>query len=140
MGRRCAMAGCGRFVAAGETWCGRHLAEELTGDEREATREGSGFRQRLEAASYRTLLGEALGTVLTEAASERSLVDEIGALRVTLARLLVEEDDVGRLATNVARVAAVAVQAARAQAAITTERPEDVAASVVRTLEELGKG
>ncbi len=94
----------------------------------------------MEAASYRNLLGEALGTVLSEAASERSLVDEIGALRVTLARLLVEEDDIGRLATNVARVAAVAVQAARAQAAITTERPEDVAASVVRTLEELGKG
>ena len=127
-------------MAAGETWCARHLAEELTRDEREATREESGFRQRLELASYRDLLGEALGTVLTEAASERSLVDEIGALRVTLARLLVEEDDVGRLATNVARVAAVAVQAARAQAAITTERPEDVAASVVRTLEELGKG
>ncbi len=140
MGRRCAMPGCGRFVAAGETWCGRHLAEDAVEDAVSSADEGTGFRRRLEAASYRELLGEALGTVLAEAASERSLVNEIGALRVTLARLLVEEDDVGRLATNVARVAAVAVLAARAQAAIATERPEDVAAAVVRTLEELGKG
>lgn len=127
-------------MAAGETWCGRHLAEDEFGAEGAFASEESGFRRRLEAASYHALLGEALGTVLAEAASERSLVDEIGALRVTLARLLVEEDDVGRLATNVARVAAVAVQAARAQAAIGAERPEDVAAAVVRTLEELGKG
>jgi len=39
-----------------------------------------------------------------------------------------------------ARVAAVAVQAARVQSALGMERPEDVAAEIVRTLEELGKG
>lgn len=134
-GRRCEQPGCGRFVRAGAAWCARHREVDD-----EAAAPGSGFRRRLEAASYRELVGEALGVVLTQAAADRSLGDEIGALRVTLARLLVEEDDIGKLAANVARVAAVAVQAARVQSAIATEQTEDVATEIVRTLEELGKG
>ncbi|MDQ3692155.1 MAG: hypothetical protein M3464_00810 [Chloroflexota bacterium] len=137
-GRQCGMPGCGRFVRAGETWCGRH--QEDGGEEPVGAPAGAEFRRRLQAASYRELFGAALVTVLAQAAAERPLADEIGALRVTLARLLVEEEDVGKLATSVARVAAVAVQAARVQSALGMERPEDVAAEIVRTLEELGKG
>lgn len=84
--------------------------------------------------------GDALETVLEQAATERKLIDEVGALRITLTRLLLEEDDVGRLATSVARVAAVAVRAAQIRSAIATERPDDVAAEIARTLDELGKG
>lgn len=101
---------------------------------------GAKFRRRLESASYQALRGEALEAVLVQAAAERKLIDEVGALRLTLTRLLLEEDDVGRLATSVARVAAVAVRAAHIQSDISTERPGDVEAEIARTLDELGKG
>lgn len=134
-GRRCEEPGCGRFVRSGARWCARH-GEAVDAEEPEE----AGFRRRPDAASYQELLGETLRAVLTQAAADRSLGDEIGALRVTLARLLVEEEDAGKLATNVARVAAVAVQAARVQSAMATERPDEAAAEIARTLEELGKG
>ena len=134
-GRRCEEPGCGRFVRSGARGCVRH-GEAVDAEEPEEP----GFRERLGAASYQELLGETLRAVLTQAAADRSLGDEIGALRVTLARLLVEEEDAGKLAANVARVAAVAVQAARVQSAMATERPEEAAAEIARTLEELGKG
>ncbi len=132
---RCEEAACGRFVRTGDRRCARH--REL---DDEAGAPAPRFWQRLDAASYQALLGEALRAVLTQAAADRSLGDEIGALRVTLARLLVEEDDVAKLATNVARVARVAVQAAQVRATIGTELADDLAADLARTLEELGKG
>ena len=46
------------------------------------------------------------------------IVDELGALRVVLARLVTEQDDLPALASNVARVAAVAIRAAQVQHAI----------------------
>jgi hypothetical protein len=123
-------------VRTGARWCARH--REL--DDEEVDEPVPGFRQRLDAASYHALLGEALRAVLTQAAADRSLGDEIGALRVTLARLLVEEEDAAKLAVSVARVAAVAVQAARVQATMGSGRPDDLAAELARTLAELGKG
>jgi hypothetical protein len=101
---------------------------------------GSEFRRWLEAASYHELRGEPLEAVLAQAAAERTLVDEVGALRITLTRLLLEEDDVGRLATSVARVAAVAVRAAQVRSATSTERTEDLQAQVLQSLVEQGKG
>jgi hypothetical protein len=58
---------------------------------------------------------------LAELAGERTLTVEIGALRLMLLRLLAEDGDVGRLAGYVARVAGVAVQAAKAQGEIAGE-------------------
>ena len=103
---------------------------------------GSEFRRRLEAASYHELRGEPLEAALAQAAAERTLVDEVGALRITLTRLLLEEDDVGRLATSVARVAAVAVRAAQVRSATAAEREgtEDLQAQVLQSLVEQGKG
>jgi len=102
---------------------------------------GAAFRRRLMAGAYRELYGSALAAVLAEAAAERGLADEIGALRVTLARLLVEETDASRLATAVARVAGVAVQAAREQRAITGEGGDGWDAVVAQVLAELdGEG
>src|SRR5687768_12163029 len=86
---RCEEAACGRFVRTGDRRCARHRGL----DDEEAGAPAPRFWQRLDAASYQALLGEALRAVLTQAAADRSLGDEIGALRVTLARLLVEEDD-----------------------------------------------
>lgn len=71
------------------------------------------FRALLASGDYDVLLGPGLRGVLGGAAADEGLEAEIGALRLALARLLQEEEDPSRLATGVARVAGVAVQAAR---------------------------
>jgi hypothetical protein len=77
-----------------------------------------------------------LGEVLAQAAAERPLVDEIGALRVTLARLLAEEEDPSKLAAGVARIAGVAIQAARAQQAIGGDAGDELGALLARIMDE----
>lgn len=71
------------------------------------------FRDRLLAGSYDAVIGQGLRRTLRAAARDTGLETEIGALRLALARLLMEEGDPSRLAAGVSRVAAVAVQAAR---------------------------
>ena len=122
MGRgRCGVPGWGRVVRDGAAVCDRHGADGDNGDDGRERGERSGaaeFRRRLAQGEYRGLFPPPLGEVLAQAAADRPLLDEIGALRVTLARLLAEEEDPSKLAAGVARIAGVAIQAARAQQAI----------------------
>ena len=53
-----------------------------------------------------------MGEVMAEAAGEAGVGDELGALRVVMARLLTEEEDLVVLAPLVARIASVSIQAA----------------------------
>lgn len=71
------------------------------------------FRKKLRAGSYDALIGAGLRHTLRGAAADDGLEVEIGALRLTLVRLLNEESDPTRLAAGVSRIAGVAVQAAR---------------------------
>lgn len=123
-GRRCAAPGCGRFVAAGEAWCRRHADGSGGGfgadpfgeggaDGREAA--GSPFLERVQAGEYRALGEPGLAETVARAGEPRGLATEIGMVRVALARLLEEEPDAGKFAAGVARLVAVAVQAARAE-------------------------
>jgi hypothetical protein len=126
MAARCARAGCGRFVGAGTAFCRRH--EEGAGewevegvfDAAEAPGPGPApaanrFREKVLAGAYRALAEEGVASVVAEAGAEPGLRGEIGVVRVALARLLEEEPDAGRFAQGVARLVAVAVQAARVQ-------------------------
>jgi hypothetical protein len=79
------------------------------------------FRQRLRAGNYDALLGHGLRRTLQGAAADAGLEAEIGALRLTLIRLLNEEHDPSRLAASVARIAGVAVQAARLRVGADTD-------------------
>ncbi len=124
MAARCARAGCGRFVGAGTAFCRRHeegagewevegvfVAAEAPGPAPAANR----FREKVLAGAYRVLAEEGVASVVAEAGAEPGLRGEIGVVRVALARLLEEEPDAGRFAQGVARLVAVAVQAARVQ-------------------------
>lgn len=71
------------------------------------------FRALLKAGNYDAIVGRGLRRALRAAAADTSLEPEIGALRLTLVRLLVQESDLARLAASVARISSVAVQAAR---------------------------
>ena len=114
---RCAAPGCGRFARAGQPYCSRHQPDQERSDnhpdESGAENGHAAFRSRLATGDYETVIGSALRRVLLEAAAAPNLDEEIGALRVSLARLLQEERDPSRLAAGVARLTGVAVQAAK---------------------------
>jgi hypothetical protein len=95
------------------------------------------FRARLENGDYRDLFGDQLAEVMAQAAAEAGVADELGALRVVMARLLAEEDDLEVLATLIARIASVSVQAARAQRAISGQLAEGMTDAITTILLEL---
>jgi hypothetical protein len=138
---RCAQPGCGRFVRQGATWCRVHAGEDETearcGLEVDRDDRSEEFRRRLDEGDYRRLFDEKLKTVIAQAAIERGLADEIGALRVVLARLLLEESDLSKLVAGVARLASVTVQAARAQRAIAGEMADGLTEAIAQILAEL---
>jgi len=141
MGTRCVAAGCGRFVAREAVYCRRHEGVENAGDRGPPASDGlddagERFRERLAGGDYRALLEPAVWEVISAAGAERGLANEIGSLRVVLARLLAEEADAGRLAQNAARVTAVLVQAARAQHALSGEMADGLAEAVTHILAE----
>jgi hypothetical protein len=98
------------------------------------------FRARLEAGDYRELFGGRLGEVMAQAAEEAGVADELGALRIVLARLMEEEDDLVVLAGLVARVASVSIQAARLQRAISGQLAESLTDAVTTILADLEGG
>jgi hypothetical protein len=95
------------------------------------------FRARLEEGDYRRLLGAAIHSVIQQAAAEPGLDDEIGMLRVVLARLLMEEGDPAKLAAGAARIAQVAVQAARARHALQGHQADNLTDAITQILTEL---
>lgn len=141
---RCEAPGCGRFVRAGASFCAKHDPMDEVDDVLARQPElRSRFRERLEQGEYTALFDDHLSKVLHQAAtavSERGLIDEIGALRLVLARLLMEEDDLTKLASNVTRVASVAVQAARAQRAISGDVAQGLTSALTQILTELDEG
>lgn len=111
---RCAARGCGRWTRAGELFCGRHGTDVDSANDDDGGGDAlATFRARLAAGDYDALLGPGRREMLRGAAADPGLDAEVGSLRVALARLLDEERDASRLAAGVARLAGVAVQAAR---------------------------
>jgi hypothetical protein len=107
-----------------------------TSDSRLPTPDSS-FRARLESSDYRELLGERLGEVMAEAAAEAGVADELGALRIVMARLLTEEEDLVVMARLIARIASVSIQAARVQRAISGQLAESLTEALTTILAEL---
>ena len=111
---RCAARGCGRWTGAGAEFCRRHGQDHDPGEDEDADSDRlATFRARVAAGDYDAVLAPGLREVLRGAAADPGLDAEIGAMRLALVRLLDEERDASRMAVGVARVAGVAVQAAR---------------------------
>lgn len=142
--RRCEAPRCGRFVHAGASRCNTHEGRgtgETPPDGR--TERRLAFLERLERGEYAALFDDNLSRVIEQAArkmQEHGPDDEIGALRFVLARLLAEEHDPVKLASGVTRVASAAVQAARAQRAISGESAEGLTSALTQILAELDEG
>jgi len=141
---RCAADGCGRFTARDTAFCRPHRDMTAETGERappvgeDGAASGAHFRERLAGGDYRALLGPGVWSAIAEAGATSDLRGEIGLLRVVLARLLLEEDDPGRLAQGTARVAGALVQAARAQHALSGDSADGLTDAVTRILAELG--
>ena len=114
------------------------VAERTARERRqEAARE---FRRRLEDGDYRGMFGSRLNTLMVQAAAERGVGDEIAVLRIVMARLLAEEEDPVTLAQAISRVAAVSIQAARAQRTINGQLAEGLTEALTSILTELDGG
>jgi hypothetical protein len=109
-----------------------------TGERRDRAAEV--FQQRLERGSYRDLFDQRIASVIERAGSEGSLNDEIGALRLVLARVLAEEEDPVRLATSIPRIVDAVVRAVRAQRTLSGTMAEDLTEALTQMLIELGLG
>jgi hypothetical protein len=121
----------------------RQRSSDSSGDQPSRTESGrrraakAAFRARLESGDYRELFGGRLGEVMAQAAEEAGVTHELGALRVVMARLMEEEDDLVVLAGLVARVASVSIQAARIQRAITGQLAESLTDAVTTILADI---
>jgi hypothetical protein len=92
----------------------------------------------LERGDYRALLDERLREVMAQAAEQRGLAEEVGALRFAMARLLAEEEDPGALALGISRLATASAWLARTQRELNQE-PElltDAISQILRDLDE----
>jgi hypothetical protein len=157
---RCKAPGCGTVTQARDGYCLLHKGpgqrhgstavdaerdESFTEQvEREAVERrqaaAASFRQRLETGDYRGLFGERLGELMAQAAADGGVTDELAVLRIVMARLLAEEEDPVTLAKAVSRVAAVSIQAARAQRAINGQLAEGLTDALTTILAELESG
>jgi hypothetical protein len=73
------------------------------GEWNEARARGA-FRRRIGRGDYGRLLEKPLQAVVRQAAAERSLDEEMAALRIAAKRLLLEEEDPARMALGLSRV------------------------------------
>lgn len=141
-GRQCTHSRCSRFVRASEDFCPRHRPDAnafalIAAPDDEAA---DIFRERLERGQYRGLFDLNVQQVIDQAAAqvtEHGLIDELGALRMVLARILLEEQDLSRMVTNVTRVASVAVRAAQAQRVISGQAADGLTDALTTILVEV---
>lgn len=153
------MRGCTNFARPGGPFCAAHKGETASRRDGETASDGESFaerieredrerraaaavefRQRMDAGDYRGLFGGRLGELMSQAAADGGVADELGALRFVMARLLSEEDDPVVLAKAISRVAAVSIQAARAQRAISGQLAEGLTDAITAILTELDAG
>lgn len=99
------------------------------------------FIQRLQDGNYRELFGSNLNAIFSQAMEQFAaigLAEEIGSLRLVLARLLAEEHDLNRLATNVARVVSVTIRTVQTHHDLTGQSIDDVIIELTKTLDAVG--
>ena len=77
---------------------------------------------------------------MAQAAAEAGVGDELGALRIVMARLLTEEEDLVVMAQLIARIASVSIQAARGQRAISGQLADSLTDAVTAILVNLEGG
>ncbi|MGB3307644.1 MAG: hypothetical protein WBA63_15770 [Thermomicrobiales bacterium] len=134
---QCQHPHCSYWVARGQPYCARHRDQPETAV---AGSSSSHADPATERVPYRVLLDNDLRETLAKATSEileKGLIDELGALRVVLLRVLVEEEETPALVANITRIVTVAAQAMRVQHAVSGEQATTVTESVANLIKNL---
>jgi hypothetical protein len=123
--RKCLVPECERNALEGSTVCRDHEGTALSGESRreladlkkqitvmadaesadERRKAARRFRERVERGQYALLFTNHLSELLCRASGQLVMKEEIGALRLAIRRLLLEEEDPFKMATGMSRVA-----------------------------------
>lgn len=138
--RRCARPGCRAWAMRGQEYCRAHrgLEDRAPPVEDDAREASEAFAARLASGRYRELFERQVAAVLAEAGQDVSLADEIGALRLAMAKVLAEEDDPARLAASISRIVDAVVRAVKAQRTLSGAMAEGLTEAMTAILIELG--
>ncbi|HLI50300.1 MAG TPA: hypothetical protein VKU87_00805 [Thermomicrobiaceae bacterium] len=148
-GQRCARPGCRAWAMRGRSFCRAHRRQEQDGSDaeladREEGRDPAVFEslpESLISPNLVTTQVEALLTKIREIeGSELTLREEIGVLRLVLARVLAEEPDLNRQAASVPRIINTVIRAVRAQRLLAGVKSEAITEALTQILIELGLG
>lgn len=131
-GRACQRSGCRAWAMRGGEFCRAHqtvLERAINGQH----------------GTTDDLLSRRVASILLRAGvpgQDRAppLDDEIGALRLVLARVLESEEDPRRLATSIPRIVDALVRATRAQRQVQGDQAEGLTEALTQVLLELGLG
>lgn len=149
-GRPCARSGCRAWAMRGGTHCSAHrsdagpiadtgIDEALTVDER--VHRAELFARLVRAGRHEELIEGMLRRVMDALASERSLLPEIGALRLQLQRVVAVDaldGDPHQVAVTMTRTIDTLVRAMRMQHALTGDLAETVSSAFTTVLLEMG--
>jgi hypothetical protein len=137
-GRRCLVEGCWRKARSGKAVCrdheqsgvGRVIGQEVTKleremrtlleakDEQERVGAARHFRRKVERGEFATLFSGKFGELVQELGHKEGMQDEIGALRVAVIRLMLEENDPAKMATALSKVVHATAVAMKVQSAL----------------------
>ena len=145
VGQRCAHEGCRAWARRGWRYCQSHGQQIMAAAEREPV---AGEGEPAAAGVARVTGQRAVSELRTleelarqlEAGESIGLAGEIAAARLTLARLLRQEEDPVRLADGIAKAASVVFKARQIERLASGEAAESLAGAATRILEELGYG
>ncbi|MDQ3657709.1 MAG: hypothetical protein M3457_21870 [Chloroflexota bacterium] len=115
---------------------------ELASGENAANADPTVYQHALSSGELAALHNTPINRLIQQAAAEvgeKGVVDELGALRLVLTRLVNEQEDLDALTANVTRVASVALQAARTQRLIGEGATEMIAGALELIIDEIRK-
>lgn len=119
----------------------RHPREPEMGENADDA-ESTVYQHALSSGELAALHNTPINRLIQQAAvevGEKGVVDELGALRLVLTRLVNEQEDLDVLTANVTRVASVALQAARTQRLIGEGTTEMIAGALALIIDEIRK-
>ncbi len=144
--RRCARTGCRAWAMRGDTHCRVHRsdageaddADGLSGERHQPT---DRFAEMVRAGQHAELIEVALQAALNACARERSLVTEIGALRLMLQRVVATDlldGDSRETTQTMTRLVDAIIRALRMEQALAASFDDELCAAVTRVFAEQG--
>lgn len=136
--RHCSFPGCSRFARVDGDRCTAHRDAVNPDSAPARSPEAEVFAARIEQGDYRALFGGNVNSLIRQAAEESGLDNELGVLRVVMARLMSDTDaDPAATAAAIAKIVGSIVTVTKAQRQIAGAVGESITDAITTILEEL---